>query len=144
MEEYRITLAKSHEDLERCYSIIKELRKDLSFSDYLSVYENAHKADGYEMATLEGEGQVFAAMGFRILHDFVHGKHLYIDDLVVTEGQRSKGHGATLLRYAEKLGENLGCKILRLCTGIENEMGKKFYERNDWNLRAVVFKKKLK
>jgi hypothetical protein len=29
-------------------------------------------------------------------------------------------------------------------TGIENEQGKKFYENNGWNLRTVIYKKKVK
>jgi hypothetical protein len=41
------------------------------------------------------------------------------------------------------LAKELDCKGLRLCTGIENEQGKKFYERNGWSLRAVAYKKKL-
>jgi len=37
-------------------------------------------------------------MGYRLLHDFVHGRHLYIDDLVVTSRLRSSGLGAELLK----------------------------------------------
>lgn len=82
-------------------------------------------------------------MGYRIITDFVHGRHLYIDDLVTSEEVRSQGHGATLLKYAEAMAKQKGCSNLRLCTGIDNEGGKRFYEKNSWNLRAVVYKKKL-
>lgn len=135
--------AQDKGDLERFYSVVKELRKDLSFSDYMMITEAAEKADGYELVAIESEGRALAVMGYRVLHDFVHGKHLYIDDLVSLESERSKGLGSQLLKYAESLAKDLGCRSLRLCTGIENELGKKFYERNDWKLRAVVYKKKL-
>lgn len=82
-------------------------------------------------------------MGYRVLCDFVHGRHLYIDDLVTDENIRSKGYGATLLKEAEKIAQENGCTNLRLCTGIDNDRGKTFYEKNNWNLRAVVYKKKL-
>jgi hypothetical protein len=36
-----------------------------------------------------------------------------------------------------------GCPRLRLCTGIQNEKGKAFYERNGWNLRAVAYKTQI-
>lgn len=143
MDSYQFIRAKDKNDLERFYPVMKELRKDLSYPDYLNIYENAKATDGYEIVAIESDKKVLAVMGYRVLHDFVHGKHLYIDDLVSTESHRSKGLGAKLLSYAEDLAREFGCKGLRLCTGIENEMGKKFYERHGWNLRAVAYKKKL-
>lgn len=143
MDNYQFILAKDKNDLERFYPVMKELRKDLSYTDYLNIYENANARDGYEVVAIESDKKVLAVMGYRVLHDFVHGKHLYIDDLVSTESYRSQGLGAKLLNYAEDLATKLECKGLRLCTGIENEMGKKFYERHGWNLRAVAYKKKL-
>ena len=143
MDNLNLVKVNSHLDLERFYPVMKELRKDLSFPDFLSLYEKAHSNDEYEIVGFECNGKIVAAMGYRILYDFVHGKHLYIDDLVSTESLRSKGLGAKLLRYAEQLAKESSCKGLRLCTGIENAKGKKFYERNGWKLRAVAYKKKL-
>ncbi|OQW46760.1 MAG: hypothetical protein A4S09_02290 [Proteobacteria bacterium SG_bin7] len=143
MSKFQIFRAKDKNDLERCYPVMKELRGELSFNDYMEIYEHAHSADGYEIVGIESDGKVSAVMGYRVLHDYVHGKHLYIDDLVSTESQRSKGLGAELLGHAENLAKELGCKGLRLCTGIDNELGKKFYERHNWKLRAVAYKKKL-
>ncbi len=65
------------------------------------------------------------------------------DDLVSTESQRSKRLGEQLLTYAEKLAKKMRCKGLRISTGIDNELGKKFYERHNWKLRAAVYKMKL-
>ncbi len=139
----KLTIAKDLNDLERFFPVMQELRKDLSFEDFLNIYEKAHVADGYEIVALENEHGVLAVMGYRVLYDYVHGKHLYIDDLVSTESQRSKGLGAKLLNYADEMAKELGCKGLRLCTGIENEQGKLFYQKHGWNLRAVAFKKKI-
>lgn len=143
MNEISLVRANGQNDLERFYPVMKELRKDLSYQDFKNLYEKAHETNGYEVVGFEDQGKIIALMGYRILYDFVHGKHLYIDDLVSTESQRSKGLGAKLLRYAEELAEKNLCKGLRLCTGVENEQGKKFYDRNGWNLRAVAYKKKL-
>jgi GNAT superfamily N-acetyltransferase len=141
--EIQFVKAKDKNDFERFYPVMKELRKDLSFEDYMAICKNAQEANGYEIVAIESDKKVLAVMGYRVLHDFVHGKHLYIDDLVSTGSHRSQGLGAKLLKYAEDLAKELGCKGLRLCTGIENEQGKKFYERHDWKLRAIVYKKKL-
>lgn len=130
-------------DGHRFYHLLIQLRPHLSYEEFQRIYFEANKADGYQLVGLEENNELVSIMGFRILHDFVHGKHLYIDDLVSSETHRSKGHGAILLKHAEKMAKDNGCLNLRLCTGIENERGKKFYEKNSWNLRAVVFKKKL-
>lgn len=140
---FRFVRAQEKNDFERFYPVMKELRKELSFDDYMTICQNAHEADGYEIVAIEADKKVLAVMGYRILHDFVHGKHLYIDDLVSTESHRSQGLGTELLKYAENRARELGCRGLRLCTGIDNEQGKKFYERNGWKLRSFAYKKKL-
>lgn len=143
-EEQTLFKVKNRQDLERIYPVMKELRKDLSYEDFLTIYDQAHEADGYEIVALEQGGQILAAMGYRILFDYVHYKHLYIDDLVSSEKYRSQGLGAKLLEYAEELAKQLECRGLRLCTGVDNDRGKKFYEKNNWQLRAIAFKKKIK
>ena len=138
-----IFTVKSKSDLEKCYPLIKELRPHLSYQDFLSIYEESHHSNGYEIVGIEEDGQILALMGYRNLTDFVRGKHVYIDDLVTNTNVRSKGLGSELLAYAENIAKNSGCKTLRLCTGIENELGMKFYERNGWIKRAFTYTKKL-
>lgn len=142
MSDLQFALVITPEDLKQCYPVMKELRGNLEYQTFSDIYQAAHKADGYEIIALKQSDQVVALMGYRFLYDYVHGKHVYIDDLVTTAAIRSQGAGAKLLKYAEKIAEKNNCKNLRLCTGIENEQGKKFYERNGWNLRAIVYKKK--
>ena len=143
MEKYKFITAKDKSDLVRFYPVMKELRPDLSYGDYLTIYEEAHAANGYEIVGLESGSHIYAVMGYRVLTDYVHGRHLYIDDLVSTAAQRSKGFGAKLLKYADEIAHELQCKSLRLSTGIDNEMGQKFYEREGWNLKSVTYKKKV-
>lgn len=131
----------SKQDLEKVYPLIRELRTELDFSQFMQIYEEAHKRDGYTVVAVEESGKFIGAMGYRLLFDFVHGKHVYIDDLVVTEESRSKGIGKGLLDYANEVGIREGCERLRLCTGTENEQGIRFYKRENWTLRAIVFKK---
>ncbi|MBK8202484.1 MAG: GNAT family N-acetyltransferase [Bdellovibrionales bacterium] len=144
IDSFQVIKANDKKDLERFYPIMKELRRDLSFEDYVTIFKDAHEADGYEIVAIESDNVILAVMGYRILHDFAHGKHLYIDDLVSTESHRSLGLGAKLLKYAEDLAKELDCNGLRLCTGIENERGKKFYERHDWKQRSFAYKRKLR
>jgi GNAT superfamily N-acetyltransferase len=130
-------------DLKRCYPVMKELRPHLEYEDYITIYQESHKRDGYEIAAIECDGAIAAVMGYRVLFDYVRGKHIYIDDLVSTEAARSQGLGAELLTFAEGIAKESDCKVLRLCTGIENERGVKFYEKNGWSKRAFAYTKHI-
>ena len=151
MKEYEIAALKNdtvnalgfENELQLCFPVMQELRTHLTFENFLLLYTQAHEHEGYKIITARKNKKIVGLMGYRILHDFVHGKHLYIDDLVSTQTERSNGIGSALLDYAEKLAALNGCTGLRLCTGIDNELGKKFYEKNNLRLRAVVYKKKL-
>ncbi|MES3036999.1 MAG: GNAT family N-acetyltransferase [Bdellovibrionota bacterium] len=122
---------------------MKELRPHLTLETYLSIYEHSKKNDSYEIIAIEEDNNILAVMGYRILYDYVRGKHVYIDDLVSSEKFRSKGLGAELLKYAETIAKEQKCSGLRLCTGLENERGMKFYDRNGWVKRAVAYNKKI-
>ena len=131
-------------ELEQAYPIIHELRPQLGRDDYSALYEAARACDGYSLVGLYDRDVLVAAMGLRVLHDFVHGRHLYVDDLVVTESRRANGLGARLLQYAEQRARSLGCRGLRLCTGVDHRDAQRFYERNGWSPRALAFKKALR
>ncbi|MES2963791.1 MAG: GNAT family N-acetyltransferase [Bdellovibrionota bacterium] len=131
------------EGLERIFPIMKELRPHLDLDEFKRLAALAHAADGYRLVVREIKGEAVAVMGYRILHDFVHGSHLYIDDLVTTKDARGEGHGAQLLRFAEGEARRLGLAGLRLSTGTENKDARRFYEREGWEARSVTFKKKM-
>lgn len=138
---YRII--SSSIELTAVFPIISELRPHLTLESFIQLYEEANKASDYQLMVFEENHQIIGVMGYRILTDFVHGRHFYIDDLVTTHTNRSKGLGSQMLQVAEHIAKDAKCSGLRLCTGIQNENGKKFYEKNNWQLKAVAYKKKL-
>ena len=70
IDSFQVVKAKDKMDLERFFPIMKELRRDLSFEDYVTIFTDAHEADGYEIVGIESENRILAVMGYRILHDF--------------------------------------------------------------------------
>ncbi|GHM99357.1 N-acetyltransferase [Cytophagales bacterium WSM2-2] len=130
-------------ELEKVYPLMKELRPKLTLEDFITIYQQANAGNHYKIIGAYSNNDCIALMGYRILHDYVHGKHLYIDDLVTSAAHQSKGAGAKLLKEAEVLAKKSGCNYVRLCTGIENERGKEFYDREGFKLRAVVYKKQI-
>lgn len=122
------------------FSVLRELRPHVDEAAFLEVLESA---EGYRLFGAFEGGKCLAVMGCRVLLDFVHGRHLYVDDLVVSERARSRGLGGKMLAFAEALARDEKCIGMRLCTGVENERGKTFYARHGYRPRAVAFKKPL-
>lgn len=125
------------------FAVVKELRPHLDLQEFKQLVALAHAADGYRLVVAESKGEVQAVMGYRILHDLVHGSHLYIDDLVTAKAHRGRGLGAQLLKHAEAEARRLGFRTLRLCTGLDNKDAQRFYEREGWEARSFAFKKKV-
>lgn len=135
---------QTQDELKKIYPLILQLRDHLSLESFLILFKQANSANNYTLLAIEDKNEEYiAAMGYRIITDFIHGKHLYIDDLITNVNHRSKGIGAKLLEVASTIAADNKCNNLRLCTGIQNDAGKKFYEKNGWQLKAVVYKKKL-
>ncbi|MBN8540463.1 MAG: GNAT family N-acetyltransferase [Deltaproteobacteria bacterium] len=141
--EKRIFKVENQPDFERCFPVVKELRPHLTFDDFVSIYEEAKKANGYQLVAAEVQGEIAAVLGYRVLWDFVRGKYIYIDDLVSTKAKRSEGLGRELLEFAEEVARSTGCTSLRLCAVIENERAIHFYERLGWTKRSFAYTKKL-
>lgn len=139
----RLRVVELPEGLGDLFPLVKELRPHLELADFKHLVMLAHAADGYRMVVAEVDGEIVGLMGYRILHDLVHGSHLYIDDLVTTRNLRSRGYGTKLLHFAEAEARRLGLTQLRLSTGVENKDASRFYEREGWDARAVSFKKKV-
>ena len=132
---------KTPDAIEKSYRVLKELRDSLTFQNFIYLYEAAKEKSDFKMVGVFEGGQCVAVMGYRILFDFIHEKHLYVDDLVVTVEKRSTGIGADLLKFAEQKARELQCKGLRLCTGIQMKDAQRFYEKHGWQAKAIAYKK---
>lgn len=124
------------------FPVLQEVRTNLDEATYLERLGTA-KEQGYTLLGAYDGDECIALMGYRIITDFVHGRHLYVDDLVVTESRKRQGLGRMFLEHAETIAKKENCPKLRLCTGIANEEGKEFYKKVGWELRAVAYKKHL-
>ena len=75
-----IRILKSPPELEAGYTVLKELRTHLTFTEFLTTYKAAHQADGYTLAptshqisTTEGDmPDILGVLGLRKLN-IAHG-----------------------------------------------------------------------
>ena len=134
---------RTPKELQLAFPILKELRPELDYKDFLRLYKAARASDRYTLVGAYFNDECVALMGYRVLNDFTHGQHLYVDDLVTTGQRRGQGFGEELIKYVEARASKLGCRKLRLCTGVKNEAAMRFYTRVGWEQRSVVYKKSL-
>ena len=78
--------------------------------------------DGYRQFALRNEaGELVAVAGVAVHVNIYYGRHLYVYDLVVREGERSKGYGDLLMDHVEDLGRREGCESAALAVSLDRE-----------------------
>jgi ribosomal protein S18 acetylase RimI-like enzyme len=98
---------------------------------------------GYRVLVAREPERVAAVAGYRITENLIHGRFLYVDDLVTAEGRRGEGLGASLLKELSRIGIEEGCRRLVLDTAAANEKARRFYRREGLQDIVVGFVKPL-
>jgi ribosomal protein S18 acetylase RimI-like enzyme len=132
-------LAVGEAEIGACYGLMRQLRPHLKSQDEFIARWRRQSDGGYRIFALWGEGGPAALAGFRVTENLVHGKFLYVDDLVADQSERSRGHGAQLLDKLKEEGRALGCTKLVLDTGLDNFLAHRFYFRQGLLAQALRF-----
>jgi GNAT superfamily N-acetyltransferase len=133
-----IRLANSDQEIAACFPVMHQLRPHLTLDGFL-VRVRSQQAVGYRLAYIEADGCPVAVAGFRILETLVSGRFLNVDDLVTRDTERSKGHGAQLLRWLIGQARAEGCQGLELDSGVQRRDAHRFYEREGLKVCAYHF-----
>lgn len=133
-----IALAASDADIHRCFAVMVQLRPHLVAAEFVAQVRRM-QADGYRLAFLEADGAVRAVAGYRTYEKLFSGKNLYVDDLVTDTTQRSRGHGASLLRWLADEARRLGCVQLELDSGVQRFEAHRFYFRERMHISSYHF-----
>lgn len=70
-------------------------------------------------------------------------KSLWIDELGVSEKYRKNGIGKELMKEAENLAKQLGCKTITLNCWSFNETALKFYEKRGMKNQRIIMEKEV-
>jgi GNAT superfamily N-acetyltransferase len=137
-----VRLADSDADLRRCFAVMTHLRPH-DEEAFVAQARRQMANDRWRLAYVEDEGEVVAVAGFRLLECLATGKTLYVDDLVTHQDRRSKGHGATLMRWLEERARTAGCQTFSLDSGTHRSGAHRFYFRMGMTIPSFHFAKKL-
>lgn len=122
-----------------CYALMRQLRPHLKSPEEFIARWRRQSADGYRIVALWGESGPAALAGYRLTENLVHGKFLYVDDLISDQSARGRGFGAQLLDKLKKDGRAHGCNKLVLDTGLDNFLAHRFYFRQGLLAQALRF-----
>ena len=135
--------AESDEAILACYDVMAQLRPHVPRESFLATVRAMQK-DGLRLACVREEGRVVAVAGYRISTNLFCGKHLYVDDLVTAESERSKGHGKSLLAWLRALAVEQDCDVFHLDSGVQRKRAHQFYLREGMDLSSYHFSERLK
>jgi GNAT superfamily N-acetyltransferase len=124
--------------------ILRELYPSLDEDRYTRLLEEM-VVDGYRQFAVRHEaGELVAVAGAAVHVNLYYGRHLYLYDLVVTEGARSKGYGGLLMDHVEGVARREGCETAALACGLEREWALRLYERRGYQKPSYAMRKALR
>ena len=143
MNDILLRHADTEAEIASCFPVMAQLRPHLADAEELVARVGRQRAAGYRLlAAWRGDVPVGLA-GYRIEENLIHGKFLYVDDLVTAGSERRSGIGARLLDAVAEEGRKLGCARLVLDTALDNVLAHRFYYRQGLLARALRFSRQL-
>lgn len=136
MDEIKVV---TDSDVENCFPLMRQLRPHLGSAAEFAERWRRQSKDGYRLLALWLNGEPTALAGFRVTETLVHGRFLYVDDLVTDPNRRGEGLGARMIAHLKSEAAKLGCAMFVLDTGIDNALAHRFYYRQRLLAKALRF-----
>ena len=143
MEKDGINVRHLHDsdDIRTSWPLMQQLRPDQSDEvGYVKQVERQQKNTGYNLVgAFDSDGLLLGIAGFVFSEMISRGSYLYVDDLVIDEGNRSQGIGAILLSWLRDHARDLGCSSLHLDCSNHRLDSHRFYRREGLEGRSLHF-----
>ena len=134
--------AQTDAEIEACFDVMAELRPHLKKSQFLSTVRNM-ESEGFRLMYIATDNKVVAAAGYRICSNLFMGKHLYVDDLVTANANRSSGYGKRMIEWLRDEAKRSNCKFLHLDSGTHRGRAHKFYFQEGFTIASYHFSEEL-
>src|SRR4029450_5470876 len=143
MKEVIVLKASTDEEILATREVMRQLRPNVPFDDYVATVRRMMQTDGYQLAALYDEGQVRAVAGYRFMEMLYCGKIMYVDDLNTDERFRSRGYGKVLMKGLKTEAKARNCGQLHLDSGVQRENTHRFYFREGLTINCYHFRATL-
>ena len=131
---------ESSSELMEGFRLMKDLRPELEPTVYLERFPELLQ-DGYRLAGLFEGGAVLGLAGFRIIEGgYGWERYLYLEELVVSSDERSKGNGAALMEWLRIEANKSKCFHIRLDSGVQRFRAHRFYLLHNFKISHHHFR----
>tara|TARA_R110000782_G_scaffold119230_2_gene209916 strand:- start:91 stop:546 length:456 start_codon:yes stop_codon:yes gene_type:complete len=142
MTQIICSIVNTQEQLARCFPLMHQLRLHLTLKEFL-LQTRQQQANGYQLLQAVYGQNICGLAGFSLGQKLAWGKHLYVDDLITNENQRSMGVGGAMLKWLEQYALQHDCDQLHLDSGVQRFSAHKFYLREGFVISSHHFAKSL-
>jgi ribosomal protein S18 acetylase RimI-like enzyme len=143
MNEIVLRHAGTDAEVAACFPVMALLRPHLRDAAELVARVGRQRDAGYRILAAWRDRDPVALAGYRIEENLIHGRFIYVDDLVAAEAARRGGLGARLLDAVAAEGRAAGCGRLVLDTALDNVLAHRFYYRQGLLARALRFSREI-
>ena len=124
------------------FPVLRQLRGHLTRPLLDEVLRDGYPQGLRFTAIFEG-GLCKAVAGWRLVTNASAIRKLYVDDLVTSDAERSRGYGHALLEELVRRADDLGCVQLDLDSGVQRHDAHRFYLRERMDITAYHFTRRL-
>jgi ribosomal protein S18 acetylase RimI-like enzyme len=143
MNDIVLRHAETDAEIAACFPAMVQLRPHLADADELAARVARQRAAGYCLLAAWRGNVAIGLAGYRIEENLIHGRFVYVDDLVTTGTERRSGIGARLLDAVAEEGRRANCERLVLDTALDNVLAHRFYYRQGLLARALRFSRQI-
>jgi GNAT superfamily N-acetyltransferase len=139
-----VRVARTEEEWLRCFPVLAELRPHLQRDAFVERVRRQEREGGYHMAFVEDGGEIKSVAGYRFSENLAWGTFLYVDDLVTSAQDRSRGYGEQLFEWLVERAREKDCDELHLDSGVQRFGAHRFYLAQRLDLTSHHFALKLR
>lgn len=130
-------------DIGACHAVMLELRPHLQDADAFIRQVLRQREQGFRLSAAWCDGRIVGVVGYRLQENLLHGRFVFVDDLIVCKAFRNDGLGAQLLDVARAYARELCCGYFVLDTGLHMALAQRFYFRQGLLAHALGFTEAL-
>jgi hypothetical protein len=135
MSELILCHAGSDNAVASRFPVMALLRPAIASADELVRRVARQRGSGYRILAAWRHDMPVALAGYRVEENLIHGRFIYVADLVTVEGERHGEIGARLLTAVGRHGR----EQLAIGTALDNVLALRFYYRQGLVARGLRF-----
>ena len=144
-KEIKITIKEFNkkEEMAAAFSLINQVRKEMSFETYTSNIEEMITRNNFKMiAAFNGE-KIVGVAGYWISLMLYCGRYAQVSNFTVDENSRGLGIGKKILDEIEKIAKKEKCEKVVLDSYVENKKSHPLFFREGFYIRGFHFMKEI-